>query len=136
MRAGTQCLMGISPAGCGSDCSGAPLLAPLYVGTNLAFNIAALNLLRATGVRAHTIPSCSALAWLETPRQCVVACPAVLCSGHGQGAPAPESTPEPRWPRSGGLSAITRTRWGSQAGAVGHGPWCRLVADQCPGARG
>jgi len=51
-RAGTQCLMGISPAGCGSDCSGAPLLAPLYVGTNLAFNIAALNLLRATGVRS------------------------------------------------------------------------------------
>ena len=49
--AGTQCLMGISPAGCGSDCSGAPLLAPLYVACNLGFNIAALNLLRAAGVR-------------------------------------------------------------------------------------
>ncbi|KAK9843738.1 hypothetical protein WJX81_004492 [Elliptochloris bilobata] len=46
---GAQCLMGISPAGCGSDCSGAPLLAPLYVACNLGFNIAALNLLRATG---------------------------------------------------------------------------------------
>ena len=44
--------MGVSPAGCGSDCSGAPLLAPLYVACNLGFNIAALNLLRAAGVRA------------------------------------------------------------------------------------
>ena len=43
--------MGVSPAGCGSDCSGAPLLAPLYVACNLGFNIAALNLLRAAGVR-------------------------------------------------------------------------------------
>ena len=50
--AGAQCLMGVSPAGCGSDCSGAPLLAPLYVACNLGFNIAALNLLRAAGVRA------------------------------------------------------------------------------------
>lgn len=48
--AGAQCLMGVSPAGCGSDCSGAPLLAPLYVACNLGFNIAALNLLRAAGV--------------------------------------------------------------------------------------
>lgn len=43
--------MGVSPGGCGSDCSGAPLLAPLYVACNLGFNIAALNLLRAAGVR-------------------------------------------------------------------------------------
>ena len=34
---------------CGSDCSAAPLLAPLYVFNNLCFNIAVLNLLRNCG---------------------------------------------------------------------------------------
>ena len=51
--------MGVSPAGCGSDCSGAPLLAPLYVACNLGFNIAALNLLRAAGVRARRLWLCT-----------------------------------------------------------------------------
>lgn len=40
--------MGGSPS-CGSDCSGSPWLPLLYIGFNLGFNIAALNLLKTAG---------------------------------------------------------------------------------------
>jgi hypothetical protein len=46
--AGWQCFQGITPA-CGGDCSGAPLLPLLYIALNLAFNVAALSLIRQSG---------------------------------------------------------------------------------------
>lgn len=45
---GATCLMGGAPS-CGSDCSGSPWLPLLYIGFNLGFNIAALNLLKTAG---------------------------------------------------------------------------------------
>lgn len=48
LGAGWTCFMGGSPA-CGGDCSGSPFLPLLYVAFNLAFNIAALRLLRQAG---------------------------------------------------------------------------------------
>ncbi len=47
---GARCFTGLSPS-CGADCSGAPLLPVAYVVANIAFNIAALNLLRTVGGR-------------------------------------------------------------------------------------
>lgn len=48
LAAGWTCFLGGSPA-CGSDCSGSPILPLMYVAFNLAFNIAALRLLRQAG---------------------------------------------------------------------------------------
>lgn len=48
LASGWECCLGRTPA-CGGDCSGAPWLPLLYVGFNLAFNIAALRLIRQAG---------------------------------------------------------------------------------------
>lgn len=48
LSAGWQCFMGGAPP-CGADCSGAPLLPLLYVGMNVLFNVAALQLIRQAG---------------------------------------------------------------------------------------
>lgn len=68
LRAGWSCFRGLTPS-CGSDCSGAPLLPVAYVLFNLAFNVAALELIRRAGnVRA---------------RRCCLPCPACLGSCRG-----------------------------------------------------
>ncbi|KAL3155525.1 hypothetical protein ABBQ38_011076 [Trebouxia sp. C0009 RCD-2024] len=54
IKQGTTCLMGGSPS-CGSDCAGAPMLPFLYILFNLAFNIAALNLLKTAGNVVQTL---------------------------------------------------------------------------------
>jgi drug/metabolite transporter (DMT)-like permease len=48
LAAGWQCVRGISPP-CGSDCTGAPLIPILYVVFNLAFNVAALQVIKQAG---------------------------------------------------------------------------------------
>jgi drug/metabolite transporter (DMT)-like permease len=48
LSAGWQCVRGITPP-CGSDCTGAPLIPILYVVFNLAFNVAALQVIRQAG---------------------------------------------------------------------------------------
>ena len=47
--AGWLCFQGLAPDGGAGGGTGAPLLPLLYVATNLAFNISALNLLRVAG---------------------------------------------------------------------------------------
>lgn len=51
LQAGATCLMGGTPA-CGADCAGAPLLPALYVAVNVAFNVAAMLLVRTMGAVA------------------------------------------------------------------------------------
>lgn len=48
LSAGWQCVRGITPP-CGADCTGAPLIPILYVLFNLAFNVAALQVIRQAG---------------------------------------------------------------------------------------
>jgi len=48
LSAGWQCVRGITPP-CGADCTGAPLIPILYVVFNLAFNVAALQVIRQAG---------------------------------------------------------------------------------------
>ena len=48
LSAGWQCVQGLTPP-CGSDCTGAPLIPILYVLFNLAFNVAALQVIRQAG---------------------------------------------------------------------------------------
>ena len=52
--AGLVCMRGGTPS-CGSDCSAAPFLAPLYIAVNLGFNVAVLNLLRNAGCARHAV---------------------------------------------------------------------------------
>lgn len=54
LKAGTDCLMGGSPL-CGADCSGAPLLPLLYICVNVAFNVAAMYLVRSLGAVATAL---------------------------------------------------------------------------------
>eukprot|EP00879_Flechtneria_rotunda_P012129 GHRR01012667.1.p1 GENE.GHRR01012667.1~~GHRR01012667.1.p1 ORF type:complete len:218 (-),score=37.46 GHRR01012667.1:545-1198(-) len=54
LKAGTTCLLGGSPT-CGANCQGAPLLPFLYIGVNVAFNVAAMYLVRSTGAVAAAL---------------------------------------------------------------------------------
>eukprot|EP00878_Enallax_costatus_P041895 GHUV01048815.1.p1 GENE.GHUV01048815.1~~GHUV01048815.1.p1 ORF type:complete len:153 (-),score=2.59 GHUV01048815.1:92-550(-) len=54
LKAGTDCLMDGSPL-CGADCSGAPLLPVLYICVNVAFNVAAMYLVRSSGAVATAL---------------------------------------------------------------------------------
>lgn len=69
--------MGGSPS-CGSDCAGAPMLPFLYILFNLAFNIAALNLLKTAG----TFCFCTALA--HPCCLCLICC---FCQSEGSHVP-------------------------------------------------
>ncbi|WIA35800.1 hypothetical protein OEZ86_004189 [Tetradesmus obliquus] len=54
LQSGTACLLGGSPA-CGADCTGAPLLPLLYITVNVAFNVAAMYLVRSAGAVATAL---------------------------------------------------------------------------------
>ncbi|KAF6266272.1 Crt-like protein [Scenedesmus sp. NREL 46B-D3] len=54
LTAGTACLLGGSPA-CGADCTGAPLLPLAYIAVNIAFNVAAVYLVRSSGAVATAL---------------------------------------------------------------------------------
>jgi hypothetical protein len=54
LQAGTACLFGGSPS-CGADCTGAPLLPLLYITVNVAFNVAAMYLVRSSGAVATAL---------------------------------------------------------------------------------
>jgi drug/metabolite transporter (DMT)-like permease len=55
---GLSCFRGVTPGG-GSGCDGAPLLPVAYVGFNLAYNIALLNLLRNAGAIVQSLTNSS-----------------------------------------------------------------------------